>query len=175
MVICMKLGVVFILLGVLIHQLNEPAKITAPIGDVSAVVGPVAVNPTPTDVPVSCGDNCLVFEGINAERKARKLEELKFNLKLESAAKAKACDMRDHHYFSHKDLYGNWSWHLFIENQYAYVAAGENLSIDISDINITYRFMISPTHKENILNPQYKDIGIFRCGTYVAVEFGATN
>lgn len=120
----------------------------------------------------NCGSSCIIFNGINHRRAAYKRVPLKYDLRLEKAAMIKACDMKNNHYFSHEDLQGNMSWHLFVENDYKYTQAGENLSRWTADANVTQAFMNSFTHKANIIYGSYREIGIGRCGTYVAVEFG---
>ena len=110
---------------------------------------------------------------INAYRAANKLPYLRENSSLNASAMLKACDMRDNDYFSHADLRGANSWHLFIENGYRYRYAGENLAKNYSDdAIIAAAFMASPMHRAIMLKPAYRDIGVGKCGVYTAVHFG---
>jgi uncharacterized protein YkwD len=79
---------------------------------------------------------------------------------LSTAAQKKADDMMAKHYFSHVSPSGIAPWHRFAESGYAYIYAGENLAMDFyTPANLEDAWMASPTHRANILNGKYKDIG----------------
>lgn len=129
---------------------------------------PVIAVVTPT--PVS--DRRLVIQEINVERRNNGLVELTENEILDKTAKIKACDLRDRNYWSHQDPEGRFSWHLFIENGYNYKYAGENLAREYGDNVVVEAWMNSPVHKEIILKPEYREIGIGECGVFTAAHFG---
>ena len=105
---------------------------------------------------------------LNGERADAGLPPLKLNAKLSAAAQAYASDLVDGQYFSHTGRDGstirtrlgaagylprNGGW-----------AIGENLAWGTGALatpaSIMRAWMNSPGHRENILNPEYREIGI---------------
>ncbi|AKM82389.1 TPA: CAP domain-containing protein [Candidatus Berkelbacteria bacterium] len=105
---------------------------------------------------------------VNASRSQEGLSPLSNNAKLADAALKKAQDMFDNQYFSHNSPEGKTPWDFFKVSDYDYVYAGENLAIGYTDSNELHdAWMNSPTHRENIMNPNYREIGIaFLSGEY---------
>jgi uncharacterized protein YkwD len=99
---------------------------------------------------------------INKERVSTELSPLKLNDKLNLAAKNKALDMSNHHYFSHVSPVDGKKWSDFIkESQYNYDEAGENLANGFDNpAEMVVAWMKSPSHKENILNKDVDETGI---------------
>jgi hypothetical protein len=86
---------------------------------------------------------------------------LKPNTQLTSAAQAKADDMAKQQFFAHTAPDGTMAWNYIKQTDYAYEIAGENLAItNESAETVVTSWMNSPSHKENIVNPSYQDIGI---------------
>lgn len=110
---------------------------------------------------------------INIEREREGLKPLKENPILDKTAELKACDMEASNYFEHEDLKGQKSWHLFRENGYDYQYAGENLARNHGVFESMRLFMQSPSHRENIMLPEYKEVGVGTCGKYMVQHFGA--
>ena len=80
---------------------------------------------------------------------------------LTKAAQAKADDMAAKGYFAHVSPDGKLPWYWFDKAGYKYEYAGENLAVDFGESEkLVDAWMNSPTHKENILNPHYTQIGI---------------
>ena len=97
----------------------------------------------------------------NAQRAANGLSALSENSALNSAALAKGNDMLAKGYWAHFAPDGTSPWSFFLNFGYKYRYAGENLARDFPDASTAVNaWMNSPTHKENILNPNYKEIGI---------------
>jgi uncharacterized protein YkwD len=110
---------------------------------------------------------------VNGERTSRGIPALTENSRLNNSAKAKACEMVDKDYFDHYDPAGRPPWHFFKENGYIYHFAGENLVMGyFGDQESMRRLMASPEHKENVLDPNFKEIGIGKCGDYTVQHFG---
>ncbi len=87
--------------------------------------------------------------------------ELVTNTKLTSAAQAKAEDMVKLRYFAHNAPDGTMAWDYIKNADYAYEVAGENLAItNESAETVLERWMASPSHKDNIVNPDYQNIGV---------------
>jgi len=86
---------------------------------------------------------------------------LKTNDLLTEAAQAKANDMIARGYFSHTSPDGDKPWVWLDKYEYPYVYAGENLAMSFSSAeSVEQAFMDSPTHRKNILNPKYNEIGV---------------
>jgi hypothetical protein len=97
----------------------------------------------------------------NAARASAGLSPLSINSALVSAAVAKGNNMCADQYWAHISPSGLTPW-LFMKNAgYKYAVAGENLARDFSDTpSMLAAWMASPTHKANIVNAKYKEIGI---------------
>jgi len=104
--------------------------------------------------------NALI-ELTNNERIANGLKPLKINDKLTLAAEQKAKDMLINAYFAHTSPSGITPWYWLDVNRYHYLAAGENLAKDFTESEYLHRaWMNSPSHRANILNANYQEIGI---------------
>ncbi|OQB06342.1 MAG: Cysteine-rich secretory protein family protein [bacterium ADurb.Bin212] len=101
-----------------------------------------------------------VYKQINYYREIRGLKPLEEDQRLESAAEKKAQDMLNRDYFEHY-AYNLTPWNFIAEQDYNYLYAGENLAMDFQTSEGMVRaWMSSPTHRKNILNPDFDDIGI---------------
>lgn len=97
----------------------------------------------------------------NVERAKNGLNPLNENNVLSQAAIAKGNDMLAKGYWAHFAPDGTTPWSFFLSFGYKYKYAGENLARDFSDAaSAVNAWMNSPSHRENILNPNYEDIGI---------------
>jgi uncharacterized protein YkwD len=107
----------------------------------------------------------------NQTRKAIGLPALVKNLKLDQAAQLKAENMLANNYFAHTSPSGISPWFWFSKVGYNYKYAGENLAIGFYESAEVYNaWLNSPSHKANIINPKYTEIG-----TAVLSGFGANN
>jgi len=80
---------------------------------------------------------------------------------LSQAAQLKGQHMIALDYWAHVAPDGTQPWKFFSDFGYRYRYAGENLARDFSSASATVdAWMNSPTHRDNILNPKYKEIGI---------------
>lgn len=96
----------------------------------------------------------------NTERAKAELPALTINDKLDEAAYLKAKDMFAHNYWAHESPSGVTPWKWFGDVNYAYDVAGENLAKNYPDADATVAaWMASPTHKANVLNAAYTDVG----------------
>jgi len=97
----------------------------------------------------------------NVQREQNGLLPLTENSTLSEAALAKGNDMLAKGYWAHFAPDGTSPWSFFLKFGYKYQYAGENLARDFPDASSAVTaWMNSPSHKENILNPNYKEIGI---------------
>jgi hypothetical protein len=107
----------------------------------------------------------------NQTRQADGLKPLAENQKLNQAAQMKAENMVQNNYFDHNSPSGVTPWFWFLQAGYNYKYAGENLAIGFYDSKEVYdAWLNSPSHKANILNPNYTEIG-----TAVLKGFGQGN
>lgn len=99
------------------------------------------------------------------------LTALTNNAALEQAATAKANDMIANHYFAHTSPTGKTPWSFFSTAGYRFTSAAENLALEPNaTTDPTAAWMSSSTHRQNILDPKFQDIGIaIVSGTYKGV------
>ena len=97
----------------------------------------------------------------NQERSAAGLNTLSTNSKLAAAAQAKAQNMFDEQYWDHYGPNGETPWQFITGAGYNYVYAGENLAKGFRTAEgVVEAWMASPTHRDNIVSRNYKDIGV---------------
>lgn len=110
-----------------------------------------------------------VIELTNAERAKQGLGPLVENSALDSAATSKAANMFSENYWAHFSPSGKKPWDFISASGYRFTFAGENLAKNFEKPeDVVAAWVNSPTHRENLLNPKYSDIGI-------AVEDGVIN
>ena len=104
----------------------------------------------------------------NEQRETEKIGDLKFNAILAKAAELKAEDMAAKGYFSHNSPDGKTPWYWLKQVGYVYSYAGENLAVNFFDSqDVVDAWMKSPTHRANLLNEHFTEIGIATAkGTY---------
>ncbi|MCA9380705.1 hypothetical protein KC678_00380, partial [Candidatus Dojkabacteria bacterium] len=118
----------------------------------------------------------------NEQRIKAGLEPLTLSTTLSRSASDKAEVMLDLNCWSHYCPPDTEPWEYFKAVGYNYQHAGENLAEGFSTIDsVMAAWLNSPTHKENILNPNFDEIGFgFAYGTYqgkanntiITVHFG---
>lgn len=97
----------------------------------------------------------------NVKRGESNLSAVTENTLLDAAAKQKGLDMLSKGYWAHVAPDGTQPWDFFKKVNYKYKYAGENLARDFSSASTAVdAWMASPSHRENMLNPKYKDIGV---------------
>jgi len=103
----------------------------------------------------------VLLEMVNQERVKRGLPPLIENSLLEKSAYLKAKDMLEKGYFSHYSPEGISAWDWFKLVGYNFKFAGENLAIGFLDSKEVHEaLMNSLSHRENILNSAYREVGI---------------
>ncbi len=130
--------------GLAIHNLNLVSK------DLGSILGYAS------DIQVG-----QVVTLTNAERTKGGLGTVQLNETLSSAARAKAADMFEKQYWAHVSTTGKQPWDFMKEAGYSFSAAGENLARDFSTTpEMISAWMGSPTHRANIMNGTYTEIGV---------------
>lgn len=96
----------------------------------------------------------------NSHRSTHGSASLSLNSQLSAAAQAKANDMVRNNYWSHNSPDGQEPW-IFIQTAgYEYLRAGENLAYGFkSSDDVVMGWMNSPTHKTNLLDSSYNEVG----------------
>lgn len=114
-------------------------------------------------------DQKKLIELTNIERQKKGLSPVSENDALNKAAILKAQNMLSENYWAHFAPSGKTPWDFILGAGYKFTVAGENLAKNFSSAdNVVAAWMASPTHRDNLLNPKYQDIGI-------AVEEGVLN
>jgi hypothetical protein len=102
-----------------------------------------------------------IIQLTNQERVNAGVTGLSENKLLDQAALAKATDMFEHNYWAHVSPTGVEPWYFITNAGYQYQHAGENLARDFSNpTDVVKAWMASPTHRQNLLDSRYKDIGV---------------
>jgi len=102
-----------------------------------------------------------VIEITNQKRAEAGLPPVVYNDQLSDAARRKAADMFAKDYWAHNAPDGTKPWSFILAAGYNYLHAGENLARDFTNPQaVVDAWMASPTHRDNIMNAHYQDIGI---------------
>lgn len=102
-----------------------------------------------------------VIDQTNQKRQEIGLNPLKYNSVLSESASKKAQDMFTNNYWAHTSPTGTTPWDFIKSVGYKYSVAGENLARDFYDTDSLMKaWMNSPTHRDNIVNSKYQEIGI---------------
>jgi hypothetical protein len=101
-----------------------------------------------------------LLSGTNTQRSQNGLAGLTLNSSLNNAAQAKANDMVARNYWSHTTPDGKDPWVFIDATGYAYQKAGENLAYGFGTSSETIvGWMNSSSHRANILDSAYKEVG----------------
>lgn len=128
-------------------------------------------------------DQKKLIELTNIERQKMGLSPVSENSALNKAAELKAQNMFSENYWAHFAPSGKTPWDFILGAGYRFTFAGENLAKNFySSEEIVKAWMASSTHRDNLLNSKYKDIGIAvtegvlngQKTTLVVQEFGTT-
>src|SRR3989344_5554740 len=129
------------------------------------IIGGLLLNLTKTKYPSVLGISTNVTSEqlitlVNQKRQENGLPPLSFSPELAVAARDKANDMLSKNYWAHNSPDGKTPWEFFKEAGYNYVYAGENLARGFNtSLDVTNAWMASPTHRANVLSPNYSDVG----------------
>lgn len=101
-----------------------------------------------------------LYQLTNEQRLSHGLSALSYNQTLAEAAKAKAQNMFAHNYWAHFGPNGETPWQFMQSVGYTYQYAGENLAKNfLISQGVIDAWMNSKTHRENILRPEYQEVG----------------
>jgi len=112
-----------------------------------------------SETPEAMSKNIITYT--NDERSKIGLTVLAENQKLDEAAELKLEDMFANNYWEHVSPTGTQAWDFIKKTDYSYQYAGENLAKGYHDSAATVSaWMNSQTHKDNLLNTNYTEIGV---------------
>lgn len=127
-------------------------KVLLPLG--AGSLAAIGLAPSTVD-PVS------VMVATNDARHTAGLAPLTHNSVLDVAAQARIEDMAQRNYFGHQNPDGRMPWDFISAAGYRYQTAGENLARGFYDATVLVNAWLgSPTHRANVLNINYRDIGV---------------
>jgi len=102
-----------------------------------------------------------VIDLVNQARNQAGFKPLQENSKLSAAAENKAEDMIKNDYFAHNSPGGKTPWYWMDKSGYDYKYAGENLAMNFTSAEDEQKaWMKSESHKKNILNDNFREIGV---------------
>lgn len=102
-----------------------------------------------------------ILQITNKQRLANGAPTLANDKRLQAAAQNKANDMAKLGYWSHISPEGIAPWHFIDDSGYEYEIAGENLARGFkTSSGVVTGWMKSPSHRDNLLDPNYQDVGI---------------
>ena len=96
----------------------------------------------------------------NQQRQNNNLASLTDNSELDQAAANKAADMFSKDYWAHNAPDGTTPWVFIKSSGYNYIYAGENLARGFNSApDVINAWMNSPEHRQNVLSPNYQNVG----------------
>ena len=120
----------------------------------------IKLNITKLDLKVDESVEEALFMKVNEERKKLAIPELTWDLSIVSVARTHANDMWKRSYFSHFSPEGKDVGYRLENANIKYTFAGENLALAPTLTTAHSGLMASQGHRENILEPRFKKIGI---------------
>ena len=120
--------------------------------------------PKDTASPTNSNFEKKVAELVNVERQKNGLPALYLDSRISDVARTKSKDMADNNYFAHQSpTYGS-AGNMLLKFGITWSAWGENIaSGQKSPEEVVRQWMNSPSHRENILSPNFALIGVGYC------------
>ncbi|HVE75490.1 MAG TPA: CvpA family protein [Actinomycetota bacterium] len=101
-----------------------------------------------------------IFELVNSERKAAGLGPVRLHVQIREVARKHSRDMYVRGYFAHRTPDGKDPFERIHDGEVMFIYAGENLALAPKVAMVHQGLMNSPKHKENILKPEFTDLGV---------------
>jgi len=149
-----------------------------PVQPKSSSPAPLEAAPQPAPVqaaptPAFGAFEQQVFDLTNQQRSQQGLLPLTLNLTLNDVAEKHSQDMATRNYFSHQGLDGSQPWDRMRAEGYVYSRAAENIAFgQPTPQAVVDAWMNSPGHRQNILDPNLKEIGVGYYNAYWTQDFG---
>ncbi|HHW14900.1 MAG TPA: hypothetical protein GXX28_08220 [Firmicutes bacterium] len=138
---------------------STPAPSPAP----APVPNPPDPNPSPNPPPATglTAQEQQLLDLLNQARTENGVQPLAVHDGLTRVARLKAQDMVDNNYFSHHSPTLGWPPEMVRNAGISYrYGVGENIVEARSVTRAHYQLLASPTHKANMLDPGFTDVGI---------------
>jgi uncharacterized protein YkwD len=133
---------------------------------------PAAPPAPPLTVALDPAETAL-RDAVNAARQANGLPDLAIEPRLQRAARERSADLAAYGYFAHEwhdgTPFGTWI------TRYWPCAAGEILVMRTPTLNAQQAvqlWLASPSHRANMLSPEWRSMGVELGGVHGAVDFG---
>jgi uncharacterized protein YkwD len=174
--------------GAVDTPVDGPAPVSSPLASAPPVQPAVLATVTPnTAIAASCQSSGAsdfqveVLQRVNALRAAGAVcgtamyaaaPALNWNNLLQQASSGHSSEMAQNNYFSHDSLDGKAFSQRLTDVGYHYSAAGENIAAGDSTVEqVVNRWLGSPGHCVNMLNPTYRDMGV-ACASSSGASYG---
>lgn len=127
-----------------------------------------------TPAPSQSVDIYKLWQLTNQDREKAGLQPLKLNEKLSRVSEARCADMVKQNYYAHVNPQGLTPQNFITNGGLKWNMSGENLAAgSYTAETVNTGWLNSPEHKENIMYPQYTDMGIAVCHSSNSAIFGA--
>ncbi|MBI4059213.1 CvpA family protein [Candidatus Microgenomates bacterium] len=117
-------------------------------------------NLTPAKLTIDTQAETQLFALVNKERRDRGIAELVWDPQIVEVARKHSRDMWERHYFAHVDPDGKDPGDRLKAGGISFTLAGENLALAPTTQMAHQGLMNSEGHRRNILDPDFKKIGI---------------
>jgi uncharacterized protein YkwD len=145
----------------------------APSSAPSANPAPAPPPQAPAAVALDPAEAAL-RDAVNAARQANGLADLAIEPRLQRAARERSADMVAHGYFAH-EWHDGTSFDTWITRYWPCSGAGEILVRRTPSLNAEQAvqlWLASPSHRANMLSPDWRNMGVELGGIYGTVDFG---
>lgn len=119
--------------------------------------------PSTENISVLSDDEKTILELVNSARTAAGVGKVTYNEELAKVAMDKAKDMVENGYFSHQSKIYGTPFEMMRSYGISFKAAAENIAGNKTVERAFYSWMASDSHKENIVNPDYDEMGVGVC------------
>lgn len=120
-------------------------------------------NPSTENISVLSDDEKNILELVNSARVAAGAGKVTYSEELAKVAMDKARDMVENGYFSHQSKIYGTPFEMMRSYGISFKAAAENIAGNQTVERAFYSWMASDSHKENIVNPDYDEMGVGVC------------
>jgi len=148
------------------QRINIPSRIPQPGIPTPGIPTPGIPTPEP-EIPQTNDFEEQVVNLVNMEREQRGINPLIANPELTRVARYKSQDMESNNYFSHQSPNYGSPFDMLRNFGISFLAAGENIAKgQTSAQSVMDAWMNSTGHRENILNPNFTEIGVGYSNNY---------
>ena len=119
--------------------------------------------PPTQNITVLSDDEKIILDLVNSARTTAGAGKISYNEELARVAMDKAKDMVENGYFSHQSKIYGTPFEMMRSYGISFKAAAENIAGNKTVEKAFYSWMASSSHKQNILNPDYDEMGVGVC------------